>query len=332
MLLRGDTDFSQTKHLDRWSADPRVRFIFGMDCTANLHMLADDLPECLETAETAAALPGEDQAAQRGRTNVKEAIVREREFENIRLESEEVAEFDYRPDGLPARRIAWSWCKKYLAVEKGEQLLFDDYRYFFYLTNDRDSSAAEIVLQANDRCDQENLHAQLKGGVRALHAPVDNLVSNWAYMVMTSLAWNLKAWWALSPAGTARAAGRAASRREKQTRAADGVQDVRECLRAAAVPDRAHRPAFGLSAAGLESLAGCSSARRPSALLTCTTRSRSPDAPVRRGPAAKKGERLKPDQTIPLALRCHSASVADVAPSPKRKLPRKTPRVRLFKD
>ncbi len=75
--------------------------------------------------------------------------------------------------------------------------MFHDYRYFFYLTNDRVHSATEIVLLANDRCDQENLHAQLKGGVRALHAPVDNLVSNWAYMVMTTLAWNLKAWWAL---------------------------------------------------------------------------------------------------------------------------------------
>jgi hypothetical protein len=26
---------------------------------------------------------------------------------------------------------------------------------------------------------------------------VNTLVSNWAYMVMTALAWNLKAWWAL---------------------------------------------------------------------------------------------------------------------------------------
>jgi hypothetical protein len=42
------------------------------------------------------------------------------------------------------------------------------------------------------------LLAQLKGGVRALKAPVDNLESNWAYMVMTALAWNLKAWWALT--------------------------------------------------------------------------------------------------------------------------------------
>ncbi len=31
MLLRGDTDFSQTKYLDGWDATGDVRFIFGMD-------------------------------------------------------------------------------------------------------------------------------------------------------------------------------------------------------------------------------------------------------------------------------------------------------------
>ena len=30
-----------------------------------------------------------------------------------------------------------------------------------------------------------------------MRAPVDTLVSNGAYMVMTALAWSLKAWWAL---------------------------------------------------------------------------------------------------------------------------------------
>jgi len=42
-----------------------------------------------------------------------------------------------------------------------------------------------------------NLLAQLKGDVRSLVAPVDNLLSNWAYMVMGSLAWSLNAWTAL---------------------------------------------------------------------------------------------------------------------------------------
>ncbi len=87
--------------------------------------------------------------------------------------------------------------RKNLTVEKGECRLFDDVRYFFYISNDWASEAEEIVFAANDRCHQENLLAQLHGGVRALRAPVDNLVSNWAYMVMTALAWDLKAWWAL---------------------------------------------------------------------------------------------------------------------------------------
>jgi hypothetical protein len=54
------------------------------------------------------------------------------------------------------------------------------------------------VFKANGRCGQENLIAQPKGGAHALRAAVENLVSNWAYMVMTALAWSPKAWFALS--------------------------------------------------------------------------------------------------------------------------------------
>jgi len=54
-----------------------------------------------------------------------------------------------------------------------------------------------VIGEARKRCNQENLIAQLKGGVRALHAPVNTLNANWAYMVMAGLAWSLKAWCAL---------------------------------------------------------------------------------------------------------------------------------------
>jgi hypothetical protein len=37
VLVRGDTDFTQTKHLDRWD-DDGVQFIFGVNGTANLHV------------------------------------------------------------------------------------------------------------------------------------------------------------------------------------------------------------------------------------------------------------------------------------------------------
>jgi hypothetical protein len=67
--------------------------------------------------------------------------------------------------------------RKKLVVEKGQLGLFEPDRYFFSITNDRTTAASEIVFQANDRCDQENLIAQLQGGVKALAMPVDNLVS-----------------------------------------------------------------------------------------------------------------------------------------------------------
>jgi hypothetical protein len=54
-----------------------------------------------------------------------------------------------------------------------------------------------IVALANGRCDQENVIEQLKNGVNAMRMPVDDLLSNWAYMVMSALAWNLKAWYGL---------------------------------------------------------------------------------------------------------------------------------------
>ena len=125
--------------------------------------------------------------------SVKERIVRARAFKNIRLNGEAVAQFDYRP--LKCKKTyQMVVVRKNLSVEKGEQVLFDDIRYFFYITTRRDIPAAEVVKLANERCDQENINEQLKNGVNALRLPVEDLDSNWAYMIMAALAWNLKAW------------------------------------------------------------------------------------------------------------------------------------------
>src|SRR6266516_101809 len=195
ILLRGDTDFSSTQHLDRWD-EAGARFLFGIDAMPNL-------------VERAAGLAGrawqrlqrpakyEVKTATRTRPkNFKEQVVVERGFQNIRLDSEDVAEFDYQP-GACRRSYRVIVLRKNLSVERGEWALFDDLRYFFYLTNDHETSANELVFLANDRCNQENLIAQLKNGVHALRMPVNTLVSNWAYAVMASLAWTLKAWFAL---------------------------------------------------------------------------------------------------------------------------------------
>ena len=196
ILLRGDTDFTQTKHLDRWDNAGDVHFLFGIDAMPNLKALADDLPaeaySFLERPPRYAIKTAPRQA--RGR--IKPEIVKQRGFKTIHLLEEMIAEFKYRPVACD-RDYRVIVLRKRLATDRGQLRLFEEYRYFFYITNDRDKTAEEIVSSANDRCDQENLIAQLKGGVHALTTPVNDLVSNWAYMVMGSLAWSLKAWWGL---------------------------------------------------------------------------------------------------------------------------------------
>jgi len=195
IVVRGDTSFSQSEKLDGWDED-RVTFYFGFKAMANLEEIAENLPK-KAWKKLLRPPPYDIQTEPRRRPkNVKQEVVRQREFDVLRLESEEVAEFEYRPTECEKtyRMVA---VRKNISHEKGQLRLFDEIRYFFYITNNRRSSPEEVVFEANDRCDQENLIAQLAGGVRSLCAPVDNLMSNWAYMVMTALAWNLKVWCAL---------------------------------------------------------------------------------------------------------------------------------------
>jgi len=193
--LRGDTDFTQTEHLDRWDAG-NVGFVFGIDATKTLYALAGELSQnAWKTLVRQVKHVVKTKPRQRPE-NVKQHVVEAREFEDIRLVKEHVAEFRYRPAKCKRDyRVVVVW--KELDVYRGQKKLFDDARCFFYITNDWEKPAEEIVFEANRRCNQENLLAQLKGDVRSLVAPVDNLLSNWAYMVMGSLAWSLKAWAAL---------------------------------------------------------------------------------------------------------------------------------------
>lgn len=194
VTIRGDTDFSHTEQLDRWDALGR-RFILGIDAHPKLVALAEALEDGswkpLERAPRYEILTEPRRKAVRH----KEQIVVERQFKNQKLVGEELAEIDYRPHHCrqPYRVII---LRKNLSVQKGERVLFDEVRYFFYITNRKDRPE-KIVGLANGRCDQENVVEQLKNGVNAMRMPVADLVSNWAYMVMAALAWNLKAWYGL---------------------------------------------------------------------------------------------------------------------------------------
>jgi hypothetical protein len=206
ILLRGGTDFSLTSELDRWD-DDGVGSVFGYDAKANLveragGMAEETYHELVTRAERAVA------TSPRARPrNVKDDVVAKRRSKVLRQKAEDVVEFSYRP-GKCTRDYRVVALRKNISVERGDNVLFEEHRYFFYITNDREMTADQVVGEARSRCNQENLIAQLKGGVRALHAPVNTLVANWAYTVMAALAWSLKAWCALLLPVCSRWAGR----------------------------------------------------------------------------------------------------------------------------
>jgi len=194
VYVRGDTDFSLTANFDRWAQ--RCIFVFGMDARANLVKIADSIAESQwDPFEREEKYTVKTKGRKR-LVNVKDQVVKRRNFKNIQTESEYLAEFSYQP-GKCQKVYRMIVLKKKINVIRGEVPLFDNSRYFFYITNDQISAASEIVEFYRDRADHENDIEQLKNGARALHTPSDNLTSNWAYMVIASLAWNLKAWYGL---------------------------------------------------------------------------------------------------------------------------------------
>jgi len=216
ILLRGDTDFALTSAFDSWD-ERGVRFIFGNDARKNLVARAETEPDELYRELERRA---ERVIATEPRTrpeNVKDRIVRERGFRTLRPNGEDVVEFEYQP-GKCKKAYRVVALRKNITVTKGDLALFDEIRYFFYITNDRALSIDEVVHEARQRCNQENLIEQLKNGVRALHAPVNTLNANGAYMLMASLAWTLKAWFALSLPISPRWEGRHLAEREQVLR------------------------------------------------------------------------------------------------------------------
>lgn len=191
IVLRGDTDFALTEHFDRWQASG-VEFVFGLDAMPNLVQRAESL-EASAWTPLHRRRPTTDHPRAK-RPNHKEAFVCAKGYQNLKLRGESYAEFAYRPTKC-SRSYRVVVVRKTIDVQEGQRRLFDQVRYFFYITSAPRSRlpARRVIAGANQRCDQENTISQLKAS-HALAAPLDNLTSNWAYMVAASLAWTLKVW------------------------------------------------------------------------------------------------------------------------------------------
>jgi hypothetical protein len=253
VCLRGDTDFSLTGNFDRW-ADGGTQFVFGMDNIEALRKPADALDESAwRRLRRGPAYENKTGKTRARRDNTKQEIVRERGYLTKHLNFEDVAEFSYRP-GKCKRAYRIVALRKNISHIRGDQVLFDEIRYFFYVTtysstthtaedvielgaqasaaqpepdeqanphqseqseqpaNGQDEqtgscaqstrddvrTAEQVVGLANGRCNQENIIGSLKSGINALRVPLYDLVSNWAYMVIACLAWNIKCWFAMT--------------------------------------------------------------------------------------------------------------------------------------
>jgi hypothetical protein len=199
--LRADSDFAMTEHFDRWDQQG-VRFVFGHDAYQALVTRAEQIHEPAWQVRERASAPEPQRPTRRRPKNVKQEIIRRRGYKRLRLVAEHVAEFDYRPVAC-AKDYRVVAVRKLIREERGETVLGYQTRYHFYITNDRSKTTHELVRFALQRCNQENVIAQLKSGTQALAMPSSSLASNWAYAVAAALAWNLKAWLGLLVRDTA---------------------------------------------------------------------------------------------------------------------------------
>jgi hypothetical protein len=194
VIMRGDSAFSLTKEFDAWS-DASVDFIFGYDAHPNMVNIAENLEKYRwKRLSHKKEAPGATH--RRKKKRVKKAAVARREYRTLTQTKEYVSEFMYRP-GKCDRDYRVIVIKKNMKVTEGQHYLFDDYRYFFYITNMIKESPEELVHLIRGRCNHENKIEQMANGVHALKMPTAEFDANWAYMLIGVLAWNLKIYAAL---------------------------------------------------------------------------------------------------------------------------------------
>ena len=217
VLMRGDTAFTMTRHLDRWDR-PGVRFVFGMMAHRGMTGRAEAIEEALyaefrREADKALARP-KSRAKQ---PRVKQQIVEDKGYKDLRLEREDIAEFEHKPSRAE-RTYRIVVLRKTITEHRGQLCLGNTHRYFFYITNDREMTAAQVIRESNQRCAQEKLIGELKSGVRSLRAPLNTTLSNGAFMIAASLAWSLKAWLAMMVPTTPRWRGKHVAERNRLLR------------------------------------------------------------------------------------------------------------------
>lgn len=100
----------------------------------------------------------------------------------------QVAELMYAPTGHAARRYV---VKRQRVKDKKKGLIW---RYHVVITNDRRRRPKKLMKWALGRCSMENLIKEHKHDFGFEKMPTRSFHANWAWLLISQLAWNLMAW------------------------------------------------------------------------------------------------------------------------------------------
>lgn len=199
-LVRGDSDFDRRDVRESCEAHHAV-FVFVGREFQNRPGIASSIPESQwcpfrtrAHRQRAERKKQENYRPRRKKRNRRRMRARQRNYKEKRLVKQWVAEVPYTPpDSDKTYRLVIR--RQLIEHYKGQQYLFEEYRYRYISSNAPSSWTARDVVDATyERCDQENVIEQMGSGLAAWRMPVGEFAGNCAWLEIARLAWNIGKW------------------------------------------------------------------------------------------------------------------------------------------
>jgi hypothetical protein len=199
MLVRGDSDFDRS---DVRAACDRAGAYFAFvgreftDRPKLVEAIADPQWKPFRTRAHRERVERRNRptyVSRRKKPNRRRQRARARNFTEKQLVKQWIAEVvQTDADGKPYRLVIR---RQLIEHREGQRSLFEEYRYRYIVTSLPASiSTQEVIDLTYERCDQENMIAQLGSGLAAWRMPVAEFDGNSAWLEIARLAWNLGKW------------------------------------------------------------------------------------------------------------------------------------------
>lgn len=200
VVVRGDSEFDQAK-LRTACERQGAHFAFVGREFKNRPRIAHSIPEAdWQPFRTRAARQRAERAAiqpfkpRRRDADVRRQRARERGYRNLQLVQQSVAEVPWQPAGSE-KTYRLVIRRQLIEHSDGQERMFADYRYRYVVTDlPRSWSTEDVIDTTYQRCDQENVIAQMGSGRALWRMPVGEFAGNSAWLEIARLAWNLGKW------------------------------------------------------------------------------------------------------------------------------------------